>query len=146
MGPMMMPFPFAGGTGGAGGARGSGGAGGAGRSSGSPSPPVMPFPFAEPIEQPAEPKWVLGGVFMEQFVTVFDFDTQKVGFGETRSSLPKAVIQDYRVNDVLPNEGGTVQPVLPKQFANVAAQSAGAATPRPAAKPEVHNDAGVKPV
>jgi hypothetical protein len=61
--------------------------------------PGMPIPLTIiPMEQdPSESLWVLGGVFMEKFVTVFDFDTKKVGFASTVAS--NALIQKYEVDD-----------------------------------------------
>lgn len=41
---------------------------------------LLPFPFTE--RDPMADVWVLGGVFLERFVVVFDFDQGRLGFAE----------------------------------------------------------------
>merc|ERR1719330_1630892 len=35
-----------------------------------------------PMEDPMEDLWMIGGVFLERYVTIFDFDEGRVGFAE----------------------------------------------------------------
>lgn len=45
--------------------------------------PMAGQPMEVPLEaNPMADVWVLGGVFMEKFVTIFDFDQKRVGFAE----------------------------------------------------------------
>lgn len=51
--------------------------------------PMMGQPMMLPMqgEDPVAGLWVLGGVFMEKFVTIFDFDRKRVGFAEPLQSV-----------------------------------------------------------
>mmetsp|Transcript_31990 Transcript_31990/g.49806 ORF Transcript_31990/g.49806 Transcript_31990/m.49806 type:complete len:632 (-) Transcript_31990:206-2101(-) len=66
--------------------------------------PMLP-PMVIPVQvNPVQDLWVLGGVFMEKFVTIFDFDHKQVGFAELTTAVSNevsthAVIQDFRVQD-----------------------------------------------
>jgi len=66
--------------------------------------PMLP-PMVIPVQvNPVQDLWVLGGVFMEKFVTIFDFDHKQVGFAELTTAVANevsthAVIQDFRVQD-----------------------------------------------
>merc|ERR1712187_177801 len=42
---------------------------------------LMP-PFEMPLADPMEDVWVLGGIFLERYVTIFDFDNAQIGFAE----------------------------------------------------------------
>jgi len=51
---------------------------------------LQPLPHRPP-ELPVGDIWVLGGIFLERFVTVFDFDNGRMGFAEPTGELPPAV-------------------------------------------------------
>lgn len=66
---------------------------------GLPMLPIMEIPLQE---NPIDELWVLGGVFMEKFVTIFDFDKERVGFAELTTSVAdqvstRAVIRDFKI-------------------------------------------------
>jgi len=42
---------------------------------------LLPWPFGGSQTQPEEP-WMIGGMFLEHFVAVFDFDNARLGIGE----------------------------------------------------------------
>merc|ERR1719437_196992 len=35
-----------------------------------------------PMQEPTEDLWMIGGVFLERYVTIFDFDEGRVGFAD----------------------------------------------------------------
>jgi hypothetical protein len=110
----------------------------------SPLPmPIMPLPMAVPLEEaPGAKLFVLGGVFMEKFVTIFDYDTKKVGFGEAVSKLSNAAIQEFsvsydvashaRAQDTLSKQGMALSPNSDHETKS---QMPFAATSAPAAAP-----------
>lgn len=56
--------------------------------------PMMPMGIpiiSEPMEDPMADVWVLGGVFMERFVTIFDFDEARLGFAEPTTEVAKGL-------------------------------------------------------
>lgn len=42
------------------------------------APVFMPLDYPEPIG----PLWIMGDIFMSRYVSIFDRDTNKVGFGK----------------------------------------------------------------
>lgn len=59
--------------------------------------PIMAMPMEMPMqENPMAELWVLGGVFMEKFVTIFDFDQKRVGFAEPSSPVVRAEQRSYQ--------------------------------------------------
>lgn len=41
----------------------------------------MPLDYPEPIG----PLWIMGDIFMSKYVSIFDRDTESVGFGKVKS-------------------------------------------------------------
>merc|ERR1712032_883625 len=47
-----------------------------------------PLPlWGGPIENPMDDLWVLGGVFLERYVTILDFDNARIGFAEPAAGV-----------------------------------------------------------
>lgn len=48
-------------------------------------------------EDPMEDIWILGGVFLERYVSIFDFDKARIGFAEPVGKVGSSVIQQSEV-------------------------------------------------
>lgn len=98
--------------------------------------PILMQPGEVPVN-PMQDLWVIGGVFMEKFVTIFDFDNKRVGFAEPlnpvlRLEQTSTSYQERSASQAfLPSES-----TQPPAFARAAATPAGgtaASSPRIAA-------------
>lgn len=59
--------------------------------------PILAQPIQGPIiSDPMADLWVLGGVFMEKFVVIFDFDQKRVGFAEPVKSSSSFEQKNYQ--------------------------------------------------
>lgn len=56
----------------------------------------MQFPG---LHGPGDDLWVLGGVFLEHFVSIYDFDSRRLGFCDPSGESP--ILQAYSAEDVL---------------------------------------------
>merc|ERR1712151_403043 len=62
------------------------------------------------FQDPTEDLWMIGGVFLEHFVTIFDFDEGRIGFAEPAGGVPPLV--PSRLNAVQPPNDGAVREAL----------------------------------
>merc|ERR1712113_347409 len=53
------------------------------------------------MHDPSADLWMIGGVFLERFVTIFDFDNGRLGFAEPAAGV--VPLTPSRLNEVLPN-------------------------------------------
>jgi hypothetical protein len=113
-------------------------------------PGAMPIMAAPMQQNPVEDLWVLGGVFMEKFVTIFDFDQKRVGFAEPLNPVIKTVASSYQQKSEqqqvatasVVNHGQF--PLAPATMTAPALRKAAAAQPQPVAKEAAQG--GTKPL
>merc|ERR1712050_145779 len=66
------------------------------------------------IHDPSEDLWMIGGVFLERFVTIFDFDNGRLGFAQPSAGV--VPLTPSRLNAALPNNASVEGELrIPKQ-------------------------------
>ena len=81
---------------------------------------IRPWPFARkngPMEDPTEDLWMIGGVFLERFITIFDFDGGRLGYSLSLNNRSPQSVIEVRTNrfkegqKVVPGQGESQCPL-----------------------------------